>query len=320
MPHLWIPRTKILEPREALAVPRGAVGGRFRIEGRLPDGRSRVIRDWRANLILDAGLERWGTGQINIWCSLGSGTTAPIAADTEMETFIVSAETMAVLSGVQDEAPYYGWQQAQSIFTPPGGAGHTIAEVGWGWEADGSGLWSRSLLKDEEGAPQEFEWLADESLTITYELRIYPWLSDSTGSISLGGNSYACTIRASRVAAAWAWAANYQDPVALFAKPTLAPILPSVFDGAIRNYLLDPLGTAAVADEVAVDAYEAASYERTGTATWGTGSATFATGITALTVASSIGRYQVGFSPAIPKTNAQTLALNLASPAWSRAA
>lgn len=318
--HLWLPRTRIIEPRDALAIPRGTVGGRYRIEGRRPDGRHRIIRDWRANLILDAGLERWGTGQINLWCSLGSGTTAPVESDTEIASFIASAETLAVLSGVQDEAPYYGWQQAQSVFDPPGGDGYTIAEVGWGWEADGTGLWSRSLLKDEEGTPQEFEWLADESLTITYELRIYPWLSDASGSISLGGETYACTIRAARIAADWAWAANYQDPVTLFAKPTLAPIAPSVYDGAIRNYLLDPLGTAAVADEVEADAYEAESYQRTGTATWGQGSAVFATGITALYVASSIGRYQVGFSPAIPKTNAQTLALSLASPTWGRAA
>ena len=294
------------------------MAARFRIRGRLPDGRSRVVADWQPNLILDAGLERYAAGAPFSYCVLGSGTATPAAGQTALGTFLVGAAVTTSANGVRSGAPYYGWRTMETAFAPPG-TNRVISEVGWGWADDGGSLWSRALIKDGDGDPQSFQWLADESLTIDYEVRNYPWTSDATDTTTISGTEHTCTIRAARVNQAAHWQVRNQ-PYVLWANTGNTSTLPKVHDSTIGAITSVPGGTSADASSTTVDAYVAASHERTGSATWNAGAANFTGGIDALQCNCGNGCWQIGFSPAIAKTVAQILVLNVASPTWGRQA
>lgn len=319
MTHLWIPRTRIIEPRDPLMLRGGRMSGHFRICGKRPDGRERVIAGWQPNLITDAGLERYGsTTGATTWCSLGSGTATPQVSDTGLVAPFASAAMAALAGGVQSSEPYYGWQQRQAAFTPPG-TPLTVAEIGFGWESDGSTLWSRALIKDEEGDPQSFIWLADESLAVTYELRLYPWLADATDAIVLGGIEYETTTRAAKVTWITGWRAHASGPAQLFMRPTNVAEAAKVYGGNIGAITTIPSGTATEADSAVESSYVAESLKRSGSCTWNQGSANYKNGIGALYVVSTAGSYQVDFDPKLPKTASVMLTLNVDSPSWGRA-
>lgn len=315
-PHLWIPRAQILEPRDALALPRTGMAGRFRIRGRKADGRERLIADWQPNLILDAGLERLVVGSWLSRCFVGSGTTAPAVGDTALQSFIAGADIAVVFSGTQSSTPYYGYRMTTAAF-PARGTNAVIAELGWGLSDGGGSLFSRTLIKDEGGTPQAFTWLADEALTVEHEVRAYPWTTDRVAVSTIAGVSTTCTIRAARVTAGPYWrVATY--PYALWTTVTGAGRLPLVSDGNIEAITAGIGGTPESASSVTADAYTAGSHKRTGSATWDGGAANFAGGITALEASFGGGCWKIGFSPPIAKTVGKILTLNLESPTWGR--
>ena len=316
MTWLWLPRRPILEPRAALAAPHARVSGRYCIHGRRADGRTRVITPWRPNLVLDTGLDRRGTGPVITHCVLGSGTTAPAVTDTALETWVAAATVLLDDLGAQTEAPYYGWRIGVATFTPPGVL-TTVAELGWGWLADGTGLFSRVLATDGSGTPQAFDWLPDESLTVTHELRVYPWGEDGSDTMVLNGAGYDCTLRVAKVTAPAYWKGRYKRAQLWENAQTAVP--PRVYSGGLGAVTGLPTGDSADASAQTSDAYVSGSYERTGSATWDPGVGAFAGGVAALLVcAGSAGSYQVGFDPPLPHTAETTLALTVASPTWGR--
>jgi hypothetical protein len=194
--NIWVPRTKILEPKHELILPGNGAAGLFRVEGRLDDGRQRVLAAWQPNLITDAGLDRWGTGNIITHCCVGSGNTAPAVGDTALVAHVASAAVVNTSTGSLGTTPYYGYKVFVATFSPPG-SNHNLSEIGWAWASGGGSLWSRALIKDGGGTPTTITWLAAETLIVTYELRNYPPLSDTViEGASIFGETYDLTIRA----------------------------------------------------------------------------------------------------------------------------
>jgi len=311
--NIWVPKIKILEnTREALVVPGGGVAGFFEITGQLPDGRRRVLAQRQKNLITDGGLNRWGTGAVLTNCSLGSGTTPPTVLDTNLVSFVAQQNSVTTTTGAETSSPYYGWSRKSYVFNPPG-ADKNISEIGVGWGTGGVNLWSRSLIKDVAGDPTTITWRADETLTVTYEARMYPWEDDNPHSTVISGVTYDGIIRPAYLGGA---AQNYFYDSAHLATGK-GPYASTLYSGTIGAATGIPSGTTASPTRTN-SAYSSGSLVANGVLTAGPTIANFAGGIGAFWVACTTAMWQCSLVPTLAKLNTHTLTLNVNSGVWGR--
>lgn len=284
--------------------------GWFKIEAIRPDGTRRVLADWFPNLILDGGLDRMGANSDYLnWCQVGSGSTAPVAAQTALVNRIAGTSTVQASStGAQASAPYYGWLRRTYRFAQGVAAGN-LSEVGVGWASTGS-LFSRALILDGGGSPTTITVLSDEALDVTYELRRYPGTVDLTGTVVLNGVTHNWVSRAAGVTTAGVWTG--EGAMALDAAQS--------FNGNIGAVTApNPSGTSGVLSATAL-AYSAGSYTRAVTVSAGLNNSNLSGGIRSIIVTSNVagtGRYQIQFDPAIPKDNTKVLSLTIQH-TWAR--
>lgn len=300
--HLLIPKREItMQPRMA---------GYYKIEAVRLDGTKRLLADWFPNLILDAGLNRWGTGAIISHCQVGTGNTAPANTDTALVTYVAGSSTQQAASvGAQGTAPYYGFRQITFRFAT-GVATGTLAEVGVGWAISGS-LFSRALILDGGGSPTTITVLADETLDVTYELRFYPPLVDVVDTINISGVDYDYTLRAALVTNSLAWALNVATLIT-----TVSATNYVAYSGAVGAITSSPSGTTGSSSSAAAAAYSNNSLQRDFTVTWGLNNGNVSGGIMSVGFNTSSsdeecgGAYQVEFDPVIPKDATKTLSLS----------
>lgn len=293
------------------------VAGWFRIEAFRVDeagaelpGSRRVAADWFQNLVTDIGLERIATASDFLTaCRVGTGATAPAVTDTALSAQVGSAGSAARTSNVdtaQASAPYYAANTTTWRF-PAGTATGNLSEVGVGWATTGATLFSRALILDSGGSPTTITVLSDEVLDVTYQFRIYPPTVDTSGTVTLDSISYGYTGRASNVTSASSWkvedAAGFSTIIA--------------YSGAIGAITSTPTGTTASGGSGADSAYSASSHVRQGVITWGLTAGNVAGGIRSIAYTHGFARYQVEFSPVIPKDGTKVLTLTL-SHSWAR--
>ena len=276
-------------------------------------GEQKVVASF-PNLILDAGLERMGTGNYLDVCRVGSGTSLPTVLQTQLDAKIASTDTVQTQPrGAQATPPYYGWRRKTFRFAA-GTATGNLSEVGVGWGniTTDNFLFSRALILDGGGLPTTINVLADEVLDVIYELRLYPPLTDTviTG-LNLGLSTHTVTVRAASVTNSASWGVGLGETVLVLRTNNAA-----LQNGSLGAITADPSGTSAQVPLVSA-AYVANSRERVGTLTAGLNDANLAGGVTVALVTGSVGSFQFGFSPAIPKNNTRVLKLNL-KVSWSR--
>ena len=173
------------------------MAGRFRIEVR--DGATNEMRRTLefGNLILDAGLERIGTGG-NQWqaCQVGSSNLAPNIAQTGLGAYVAGvASANDGMNGPTPVAPNYVASIGRYFRFGVGVAAGNLSEVGIGWATTGSNLFSRALIVDEEGDPTTITVLPTEILDVYYWIDLYPPIVDSVFPITIGGIERECTLR-----------------------------------------------------------------------------------------------------------------------------
>ena len=269
------------------------------------------------NLILDAGLERMGTGSYLDVCRVGSGTSLPTALQTQLDAKIASTSTKQTQpQGVQATPPYYGWKRITFRFAAGTVTGN-LSEVGVGWGniTTDNFLFSRALILDGGGSPTTINVLADEVLDVIYELRLYPPLTDTTiVGLNLGLSTHDVTVRACRVTNAIYWAEGLGRAVSFgIAGFTSAA---TAYNGGIGAITASPSGSGG-SGTFANSPYVANSREKRGVLTYNPSQANLAGGILAIESPTEIGTYQFGFSPAIAKDATRVLKLDL-KVSWSR--
>lgn len=272
------------------------------------------------NLILNAGLDRIGAnGDWLAAVQVGSGTTAPAVTDTGLQLFIAGTTTLqADTVSAQPSPPYYTTRSVTRRFAAGAAAGN-ISEVGIGWAATGSTLFSRALVVDGGGVPTTITVLSDEVLDVTYQLRNYPPAADVTGSTTITGvGTVGTTIRAATVTDASAWGVPNVGAIGGF---TTGATLQTAYSGAIGPITGLPSGTTGGGSAVNAS-YSAGSFQRSATITWPLNSANFG-GINSVdlrlegSTANRVGRIQIGFGTTIAKNATNTFTLN-ASHVWAR--
>jgi len=279
------------------------LAGYYTIEVKRPDGSVRERLEFK-NLILNAGLDRWGSGGLVTYCQVGTGNTTPTNTDTALVAKTAHQNYTYISGG--NSGNDYGYAIWKASFAV-GAATGTLAEVGTGWGTTGS-LFSRALFMSG-GSPTTITVLSDESLDVTYELRMYVPQTDVTGNIVLHDTtSYAYTLRAS---SGWSTYSAQGLAVSLLANSSYA------YDGAIGALGANPSGATSMASSVSDATYSAGSYQRDGTLTWNTSAGNLSGGIDAIKYSVAYLNFQIGFTPAIPKDNTKSLSLTVRT-TWGR--
>lgn len=285
--------------------------GYYKIEAVKADGSRRLLADWFPNLILNAGLDRMGAnGDYLSWCQVGSGSAAPEITQTTLASRVAGTGTaQAATAANSGSSPFFARRTITFRFAR-GVATGVLAEVGVGWATTGS-LYSRALILDALGAPTTITVLADESLDVTYELRMYVWVGETAGSIALKGVTHA-TVQKSSLAASWTLSSGQLSAAGI---PNASAFTGAVSAGIDRL----PSGTNIGSATISAAAYTPGALARTLEINADLTQWNNASGIGAILVGAGWGYWQIGFTPKILKTASDILTLQVRH-SWGRKA
>lgn len=316
MTHIWVPRTQIVE----IEPPPGTVGmhGRFKIIKRDRWGKALEQTPWFSNLILNAGLNRMGTGAAIAGAMIGTGTSTPVVSQTQLDAQATFTTTSAPGSGFTPVATSpYNNTRTFVYRTALGALNGNFSEVGVGWASNA--CFSRELIRDGGGNPTTISVLSTEQLDIFYQLAVYPPLVDTSGSITIAGvGSRNFTGRAASAGSGSVW-----DSFTLLVGPMAQSSTTTggmLFTGTLGSITTTPSGVPFNSNSSSVATYSNNSNRREVTYTWATSEAN----ATLQSVLAGFGnsgiafaRFQYQFDSPFTKTNLQTLAFNFAIN-WAR--
>jgi hypothetical protein len=279
-------------------------------------GKKRLLVDWHENAILDAGRNIMATS--SNWagagssCQVGTNSTPATKADTQLLGYVFGSNTVQAHTwGSQATPPYYSWDLTTYRFGV-GDAEGNISEAGVGWStASGPFLISRARVVDGSGNPTTAVVLADEFLDVSYELRYYPPLDDTLGTVTLDGLVYDTVTRASLVTSSNGNAGQTMGQRSLFPSDWQA------YDGALGDITQAPSGAFAACDNSDQFnlAYNNNSYEIDMQCNCGTGGWNLGAGIRCIRIRTNAGDFQTSFTrqggggETIPKTASFTMAM-----------
>lgn len=263
------------------------------------------------NLITNGGMNRMGThNDFMNSCSVGLGNTPPVVTNTALVSLkaTVGNSGLGGGDGAMASAPYYVFSAFLYRFAA-GVATGNLSEVGVGWSG---GLFSRALIVDTAGTPTTITVLADEVLDVTYQLRCYQPVVDSAGTVVLDGVTYDWIGRAADVTKGDQYNWHVRRPAEL-QESAIA------YNGPIGPITSTPTGDLSQGNGSANAGYSIDSYQRESTMTFGLTQGNVAGGIKAISYLHGIGKYQIGFTPAIPKDGTKILTLKVKT-SWARKA
>lgn len=273
----------------------------------------RVLADWFPNLITNNGLDLINQGKPDMtrYCYVGSGSTAPTVNDSGLQNLVavkMAGHIQFSTSSAQSTAPHYGYATRSWTFAPGEAVGN-LSEVGCGKDALGVNIFSRSLITDALGNPITITVLADDYLTVTYELRCYPPLEDSVSTVDIAGVATECTVRASDITTGSQWgfyqSGDYNTAVNGYSIST------TVHKGVLGSITGSPtLSLGNVSQSAPTDVYTQGSHFRDGVVNLSLAQGNSVEGISAINIPTWLGSFQIGFNPPIVKDNTRTLRLN----------
>lgn len=286
----------------------------FKLTAIKADGRRRPLTGWCPNVFLDVGKNTMGAqGWFNA-IHVGVSNVVPVETQDQLQGWRGgSSSIVADEWGAQQEPPYYGWRKKTVHIEGIGN--ENLNEVGISQSgANDPTMVSRSLLRNLNGDIVTVTLLADEILEVQAEVRVYPPLTDSVGTIDINGTTYNWIARASDILNSFWWGQHFGTEVKALDVAAehwacydgdLGPIT-GVPDGVRYN-----AGSNTLVDEV----YQSNAFSRVvGTAVGSEGwNATTGKLARSFLVDTTLGRYQVQFDDTtnpgfgIPKQATQTL-------------
>lgn len=179
--------------------------GRFKLVKQVVDEDGNVgpmvdATDWFDNLITNNGLDWLGqqtTASKLTNLRVGSGSTPPTVTDTTLVSTVANqaATGAGPGDGTWDTTSVSGYaiiKKAVAYTFAKGAAAGNLTEIGIA-ESNTANLFSRCLIKDDSGNPITVTVLANEILTVYYQLWVYQPITDGTQSFT-GTDSIARTI------------------------------------------------------------------------------------------------------------------------------
>lgn len=300
--------------------------GFYRVQVLDKDRNVKQDTDWFPNLITDRGLDYFCSltnelnsrpGQCLYRCTVGTGSAAPVPGDLHLAgTILGTVVVPSGTSGVWVSTPEYYVKWDCTYEFPLGSVVGNVAEIGVGpsnfvTSAPYDDLTSRALVVDGGGSPVAITVLADEILRVFYELRCYcDMAADSSYNIDISGVSYAIVqrpaelgmdgLRMNNPCFVSNTGGNYTDTAALYSTQTLgAKTARPASTGGSVNFNGTGLGT-----------YALGQHYRDLILGVGTTQGNFAGGIGSCVFGNFNGKWQMSFTPKIPKDNLKILTLN----------
>lgn len=295
--------------------------GRFTIRVAHADG---SVDEYKFdNLITNSGMDSIGNvafadGIINYslanqYCAVGTGNTAPAFTDTALTAFLAGTGITGAASTLNSTfgANVYTYAFAQ------GAVVGNIAEVGTGSQGTGGNLgtmFNHALILDGGGHPTTIPCTAIDQLTVTYEVDVYWPTTDTIVNLtdSFTGANYTVTCRAAQTTSANWWGS---DGINVFSGPNNNWYMVIAYTGALGPITGNPASQILPDEYYTKGSYTSGSYTRSDTIT--IPYTTWNANLTAFMWTNALGAFQFGFSPAIPKTNTQSLTLTR-SITWAR--
>ena len=175
------------------------VRGLYRCRVYGPDRDLRKDTGWFPNLITNQGLDYIGTTFLYLsYCAVGTGNGAPAFTDTVLNAQIASqfnAGGSSPNNGNGGSNPnFYGYLNMFYNFGQGAAAGN-LQEIGIGIDTT-THLFSRALILNNVGAPTTLTVLANEYLSVSYQLQLYNATTDVSGSVNVSGTVCPYTLRA----------------------------------------------------------------------------------------------------------------------------
>lgn len=171
-----------------------SLAGEYRVVVASPQGEKDT--GWFKNVVTDIGLDYLGTsgGETLEYCRVGTGTSTPATGQTALDAQ-VAVRNGADVSTTNAGSPTYASLETRTFTFAQGAVVGNISELGVGWSATGSSLFSRARILDGVGSPTTITLTSLDQLTVYYRVRITPILTDAAGSVSIGGTTYTYTSR-----------------------------------------------------------------------------------------------------------------------------
>lgn len=312
-PGFIIPARRFVD----VGMPRSGVSMKGRYQIRVLDayGIEKRRTPWFDNIILDSGLNRWGTATIISGAAIGTGTSTPASTDTGLQTQTTYTTTAGTGAGISAGiATNYNNTRTFVYRTTLGALNGNYTEVGVGW-ASGSNMFSRALILDGGGTPTTLSVSSSEQLDIAYQLSVYPPIVD-TGptTITISGVDYDVTGRAASVTNTGRWSVSNSVWQADSGG------VGTVYTGTLGAITATPGGSANGAGDgqsYTNNAYSASSNQATSYISYPLTSGNISGGIKTSIITWGSAWFQYEFDPVIPKDNTKTLVLNY-SVNWAR--
>jgi hypothetical protein len=297
------------------------MGGEFKLVITKPDG-SVQETDWFDNIILNQGLDRVGSGANTViaYAQVGTGTSTPVATQVGLDVFLAgSAQQTSPNGGVTNSgSPTYTENFVWFFAFAQGAVVGNITELGVGWSATGNNLFSRALILDNLGSPTSITIVAIDQLTVYYRLKVVPPLTDTTGSVTIGGTPYSYTGRVASVGSfsnsVWTfWAAQIGRPGSLTYPNTTDASAATYGAGSVLGAITgSPTVASGTNGTVAAGAYTPGTFTRDDTWNWSISQGNATGGVQAIMIGYSIqgfAQFQYRFTTVIPKDNTKTMSI-----------
>lgn len=275
------------------------------------------------NLITNAGLDQiattgsygmsFGIPKMIASAFVGTGNTPPTINDTTMTSYLASVGPYGsgapTSNNIYVAGPPAYWTQTWTYTFGTGAAAGNLTEVGVGYiSAAGPTytLFSHALIVDGAGNPTTLTVLSTDQLILTYTLRNYINLTDQTGSVLISGITYTLLWRPMLIGTPVTMAA----PVSSTSGGSVTMIW---YQGPIGTNTGQPSGTSSNANDPSYTfaTYTNGTFFQQVTGNWGVTVANLSGGLGALAVTTPFHKYQMSFSPKIPKTSANTLSFTI---------
>lgn len=268
------------------------------------------------NLITDLGLNRFGsTGGNSLYtrCHVGTGTATPSVTDTQLQNFLAAVSTSSPTTAIANSgAPDYYAYRTFTWTSAIGALGNNnLTEIGISGQNGNGLLFSRELIRDSGGNPTAFPISSDEQLEVTYELRLYPNLTDVPATVMVGSNSHDTITRPIAVTDTSAWGPVETNTTIANAGRADILGLNRAYSGDLVPYTssyTSPSGNLGSASSGATAPYTDGSFYRDISNTWNV--STGNGNIRLVTFAFGCAAFQVRFDPVITKLNTQVLTLH----------
>lgn len=306
--------------------------GFFKLVVSGPDGSVKRELDWFPNMILNAGLDRIGEGGNGVirGVAVGTNNTPPAATDTALLGLVAYTENgMSVAKNDPQTTPYYIEGVYQWTF-PQGVTEGNLNEIGIGWSS--TALFARSLIKDGSGNPLTLVIGSIDVLTVYYKVRKYPNLGTYNFDFDIGATTHSVTAKAFVAANNRFASITHESPnlagyfgipnrfILLYSYPTTlgATILdaPSAPNSTGSHYIYNWSSNYSI--DTASYPYVSGSYQKNFKLTFtNTNYCNWAEGIGGCILWTYLSAWQMSWTPTIPKTNLDNLALVFRT-SWSR--